>query len=181
MKKISMPNSVKNLGYIKPYSSTSNSIRYKTRPSNSIRYKTVRRSAVDWEDLKSYWKSEKRLHFSRWSTILSFLCFVTLLTTERRLIWWQFLAVDLFPTFLNTGNTNEIFQLSRKHDCFRLILKSSASMYESSGSHFFRTMTGILSGPGTFDEWKFVNDLFNHPESYGNIMLLQISSRRKNG
>ena len=31
---------------------------------------TVRRSAVAWEDLKPYWKSKKRLHFSRWSTIL---------------------------------------------------------------------------------------------------------------
>ena len=30
----------------------------------------VRRSAVDWEDLKPYWKSESRPHFSRWSTIL---------------------------------------------------------------------------------------------------------------
>ena len=27
--------------------------------------KTVRRSAVDQEDLKSYWKSEKKPHFSR--------------------------------------------------------------------------------------------------------------------
>ena len=29
--------------------------------------KTVRGSAVVWEDLKPYWKSEKRSHFSRWS------------------------------------------------------------------------------------------------------------------
>ena len=27
---------------------------------------TVRRSAVDQEDLKPYWKSEKRSNFSRW-------------------------------------------------------------------------------------------------------------------
>ena len=31
---------------------------------------TVRRSAVDQECLKPYWKSEKRPHFSRWSIIL---------------------------------------------------------------------------------------------------------------
>ena len=31
---------------------------------------TVRRCEVDREDLKPYWKSEKRPHFSRWSTIL---------------------------------------------------------------------------------------------------------------
>ena len=49
---------------------------------------TVRRSAVDQEDLKPYWKSQKRPHFSRWSTILFFTSFSkTLLTTERRLTW----------------------------------------------------------------------------------------------
>ena len=31
---------------------------------------TVRRSAVDWEDLKPYWKWEKRPHFIRWSYYL---------------------------------------------------------------------------------------------------------------
>ena len=47
---------------------------------------TVRRSAVDREDLKPYWKSEKRPHFCRRSTILLFTSFSkTLLTTERLL------------------------------------------------------------------------------------------------
>ena len=32
----------------------------------------VKRSAVDQKDLKPCWKSEKRQHFSRWSTILVF-------------------------------------------------------------------------------------------------------------
>ena len=31
-------------------------------------------------------------------------------------------------------------------------MNSSASMYESSGSQFFRTTTGIQSGPDAFDE-----------------------------
>ena len=35
------------------------------------------------------------------------------------------------------------------------MLKSSASMYESSGSQFFRTTTGIQSGPDTFGESRF--------------------------
>ena len=48
-----------------------------------------------------------------------------------------------FPTFLNTGTTDKTFQQSGKEDSFRQILKSSASMYESSGSQFFRTTTGI--------------------------------------
>ena len=48
--------------------------------------KTVRRSAVDREDLKPHWKSEKRPHFSRSSTILLFTSFSkTLLTAEVRL------------------------------------------------------------------------------------------------
>ena len=34
--------------------------------------------------------------------------------TEKRLTGQQFLAVDLSPTFLNTGTTNETFQQSGK-------------------------------------------------------------------
>ena len=54
--------------------------------SNSQSDTTGRRSAVDQEDLKPYWKSEKRPHFSRGSAILLFtsVCYYwTLLTTER--------------------------------------------------------------------------------------------------
>ena len=43
-----------------------------------------------------------------------------------------------------------------ENDSFRHILKSSASIYESSGSQFFRTTTGIQSGPDAFDESRFV-------------------------
>ena len=81
------------------------------------------------------------------------------------------LAVDLSPTFLNTGTTDETFQQSGKQDSFRHILKSSASMYEISGSQFVRTTTGIQSGPGT---------CVHHPESYENIIKFQISSRKEN-
>ena len=66
------------------------------------------------------------------------------------------LAVDLSPTFLNTGTTDETFQQSGKQDSFRHLLKNLASMYESSGSQFFRTTTGIQSGPDALDESKFV-------------------------
>ena len=52
---------------------------------------TVRSSEVDREDLKPYWKLEKRPHFSRWSTILSFTSFSkNVLTTERRLTGGSF-------------------------------------------------------------------------------------------
>ena len=68
-----------------------------------------------------------------------------------------FSAVDLFSTFLTTGNTNETFQQSGKQESFRHILKSSASIYESySGSLLFRTTTGIPSGPDTFDKLTFI-------------------------
>ena len=39
---------------------------------------------------------------------------------------------------------------------FRHILKSSSSIYESSDSQFFRTTTGIQSGPDAFDESRFI-------------------------
>ena len=41
------------------------------------------------------------------------------------------------------------------------ILKSSASIYESSGSQFFRTNTGIQSGPDAFDESRCVMMFFS--------------------
>ena len=47
---------------------------------------TVRRPAVDEEDLKPYWKSQKRPYFFWQPTILLFTnSLKTLLTTERRL------------------------------------------------------------------------------------------------
>ena len=51
--------------------------------------------------------------------------------------------------------TDETFQQSGKQDYLRHILKSSASMHESSGSQFFRTTTGIQSGLDTFEESRF--------------------------
>ena len=60
---------------------------------------TVRRSAVDWEDLKGDWGDQRSYYLN------------TLLTTEQRLNRLQYLAVDLSATFLNTGPTYETFQL----------------------------------------------------------------------
>ena len=55
-------------------------------------------------------------------------------------------------------NRTVVFSRSKsgKQNSFRHILKSSAGMYGSSGSQFFRTTTGIQSGPDTFDESRFV-------------------------
>ena len=55
-----------------------------------LSYTTVRKSAADQEDLKPYWKLEKRQHLSTWSIVLLFEDFTTLgfsktlLTTKRR-------------------------------------------------------------------------------------------------
>ena len=53
---------------------------------------TVRRSAVDLEDLKPQWISEKRPHFSRLSTNLGYQQSFskTLLITETRLTWQSY-------------------------------------------------------------------------------------------
>ena len=64
--------------------------------------------------------------------------------------------MDLSPTFLNTRTTDETFQQSGKQDSFSHILKSSASIYESTGSQFFRATTRIQSGLDAFDESRLV-------------------------
>ena len=107
--------------------------------------------AVDQEDL--YWKSEKRPHFPIWSKILLFTSFSRIFINLRKK---TNRAVGVPPIFLNTGATNETFQQTGKQDSFRHILKSSAGMYESSDSKFFRTTTGIESGPDASNESKFV-------------------------
>ena len=57
-----------------------------------------------------------------------------------------------FLNILNTVTTGKTFQQSGKWDSFRYLLKSSAGMYESLDSYFFRTTAGIQSGPNAFDE-----------------------------
>ena len=57
------------------------------------------------------------------------------------------------PSNISTDGT---FQQSGKQDSFKHILKSLASMYESSGSQFFRSTTGMQSGPDAFDKSRFV-------------------------
>ena len=117
---------------------------------------TVTRSAEDREDLKPYWKSEKRPDSSR-STILLFKSFFKDFTnhrnkTNRAVV----LTVDISPTFLNTSTTDEAFQQSGEQDSFRHISKTSASFYEILGSQFFRTTTEIQSALDAFDESRFV-------------------------
>ena len=79
-----------------------------------------------------------------------------------------------FLKFLNTGTTDETFQQSGKQDYFRHVLKSSASMHESSGSQFFRTTTGIKSGPDAFDESRFIMTLLTILEATGILCSFKI-------
>ena len=55
-----------------------------------------------------------------------------------------------------TGTIDGTFQQSGKQDFFQHILKISVSIYGSSHSQFFRTTTGIQSGPDTFDKSRLV-------------------------
>ena len=113
VKKASMSNTVKSLAYIKHYSLSSP--RPVKCPCSSIRYNCQK--ICDWsrEDLKPYWKSEKRPNISKWSTILLFTSLSkTLLTTGKILTGQYFLAVDFSPTFLYTGTANETCQQSGK-------------------------------------------------------------------
>ena len=78
---------------------------------------THRRSAVDQETIKK----ARFIWFINNPIIYKFFKDFTnhkKKTNCRRL---QFLAVDLSPTFLNTGTTNETFQQSGKQDSFRHI------------------------------------------------------------
>ena len=63
---------------------------------------TVRRSAVDWEDLKPYSKAGKRKseNISQGDQQTYHLNKPKILLTTERVTWWKFLAVDLSPTFL---------------------------------------------------------------------------------
>ena len=57
-------------------------------------------------------------------------------------------------------------------------MKNSVGMYESSGSQYFRTTTGIPSGPDAFDESRFVMNFLTILRVTV-IMQFQISSRRE--
>ena len=87
----------------------------------------VRKSAVDQEDLKPYWQSEKSPHFSRWV----FKDFTNHRKKSNRIVVF---SSRPFPSILKYWDHQWDLPKIWKQDSFRHILKSSASMYESSGS-----------------------------------------------
>ena len=135
-----MPNPVRSLGY-KCYSS--NSFRPVKSPSNSTRYNCQKISE----------KRNKKGHIflgdQHNPDIYKFFKNLTnhRMKTNRAVVFscWH------FPN-IHTGTTDETFQQTGKQDSYRHILKSSAFLYESLGSQFFRTTTGIQSRPDAFDK-----------------------------
>ena len=77
------------------------------------------------------------------------------LTIEWRLTGRDFLTVDISPTFLNTGTTDETFRQSGKQDSFRhfhLRVQPVCKKVQCQSSF----ATGMQSAPDAFDESKFV-------------------------
>ena len=88
---------------------------------------TVRRSAVDREDLRSYWK---------------------LLTLER--------GLRSFPSILKYGDHRWDLPTICKTRLLQAHIEDFSYMSESSASQFFRTTTRIQLGPNAIDEERFV-------------------------
>ena len=78
---------------------------------------------------------------------------VNLLIMLRRIIGWYFEESDHSPEFLKTGQIDYIcHELLEKHFSLRQRLKSFANIGDNSGDKFFKTTTGIWSGPVAFDD-----------------------------
>ena len=123
---------------------------------------TVRRSAVDREDLKPYWKLERGTHSSSWSTNLSFTSFLKiLLSREKRLPGEQFLVVVLSPKFWYSGDqTCDLLKIWKTR------------FLQIHFEDLTRITTKIQS------ELKVGCDFFIQPGSYINIMqIMQILCR----
>ena len=78
---------------------------------------------------------------------------MSLLSTERRLTGQQFLTVDLSPTYLNTGTTNDTFQQSGKQ-----LLEGIAG---KEGVTFFRGLQVLHKN-------KLKSDIFNDKKKFMN-------------
>ena len=147
VKKTSMSNPVESLGYIKCYSSSS--LKPIQRYRDSLRYK--------WQKICCW--------LSRPKTILEIRKKTTFLLVINKSIICKFFKDFTNPrkrtnraivfSCIHFSNILKYFQQFRKQDSLRHILKSSANTYESSGSQFFTTTTGIQSGQDAFDESSF--------------------------
>ena len=120
-------------------------------PSNSIRY-NCQKICSQSRRTKTIMEIRKKATFPQMMNNLIIYTFFKDFTNHRKKTNWVVVfSCRPFPTFLNTRTTHMTFQQSRKQDSFRYILTTSASMYETSSIQFFRTTTGIQSGPDAFD------------------------------
>ena len=122
VKKTSIPNSVKSLGYIKGYSS--GSLRSIKSPSNPIRY--------NYQKICSRWRSPKTIleiktmatFLSMWSTSLSFSSFSDFTKHRKKTNKAVVFSTRSCPKILeNTGTTNETFRKSGKQHPSRQMSK----------------------------------------------------------
>ena len=172
MKKTSMPNPAESLVYIKCNSSSSP--RLIKSPSISIRYNCQK--ICSWSRRpKIILEIRKKARFSKRCTSLFFTSSSKDFTNHRKKPNRDVVfSYGPFSNILKYRNHRRDPPTIKKIDSFKQILKISASMYESSGSQFFRTIrTRCL--------WRIKAgyDLFNHLGSYRNIIQCQISSRRE--
>ena len=61
---------------------------------------------------------------------------------------------DRSPEFLKIGITDAAFQQAGKQDSEKHLLNSFEKIDDSSGEHFCKTLTGMLSGPQAIEESK---------------------------
>ena len=127
MKKASMPKPVKRLGYTKCYSSISN--RPIKNPSSSIRCNCKKTCSLSKrpEIIMKIRKKVTFLEVIKESIIYKFSKDFTNQRKEANILidLRPLDTVDLFPTFLNKGSTDELFEQSGNQNSFRHILKSS--------------------------------------------------------
>ena len=76
------------------------------------------------------------------------------------------------PIFINVRTTDDAFQQSGKQDFSKHILKSLASMHESSGWQFFRTTFGIQVRPVSFDTSRLAMTNFGITEIICSFRLI---------
>ena len=144
VKKTSILKPVKSLGCIKCHSSSSS--RPNKSLTNSIRY--------SYQKICSLWRRPESI-LSIWNKF-TFLKVISKseffkdftnhwIKTNRVVV----LAEDLSLTFLSTGRWDlpQMRPSNNLEDSSGHILRRSASIHESWGSNFFRTTTGIQSGP----------------------------------
>ena len=117
--------------------------------------RAVRRSAVDQEDLKPFSKSEKKASFLKViNKPIIYKFFQNFTNHRQKTNRTLLLSHRTYPSILKYKDLPVSLDTGKLEN--KIVLISSASLYEISGSHLFRTTTEIQSGPDTFDKSRLV-------------------------